>query len=68
MYIYARWDSGFGGSGWLGPVGSGEVIEASHAWDEEDRFVMRARAKDTNGNISAWTSYEISTPKIKTVE
>jgi len=67
VYIYVKWESGFGGSGWLGPVGSGEVIQASHTWDEEDNFVVRARAKDTDSNIGIWSSYEVSTPRSRTI-
>jgi len=65
VYIYVKWDSGFGGSGWLGPVASGESIEVSHTWDEKDNYVLRARAKDTENNIGPWTSHSITMPKSK---
>jgi len=63
--IYIKWDNGFMGSGWLGPVSSGEVIQVSHTWDESETYIIRAKARDTNNNVSEWTSFEINLPKTK---
>ena len=63
--IYIKWDSGLIGSGWLGPVNSGEVIQVSHTWDESETYIIRAKARDTNNNVSEWTSFEINLPKTK---
>jgi C1A family cysteine protease len=65
VYIYIKWDTGFSGSGWLGPFESGEKIQVSHKWDEEDNIILRARARDNNSNIGPWSSFEISISKIK---
>ena len=68
VYIYVKWDTGFSGSGWLGPYTSGETIPVSHTWDEKDNVIIRARARDINNNIGPWTSFEISISKVKSVK
>ena len=67
VYIYVKWDTGFSGSGWLGPYESGETIQLSHTWDEKDNVILRARARDINNNIGPWSSFEISMPKTKSL-
>ena len=63
VYIYIKWTKDNYGSGWLGPYASGEVIEVSHTWTEEENFVLRARARDENKNTSIYTSFFVSMPR-----
>jgi hypothetical protein len=65
VYIYVKWDNSLFGSGWKGPFASGEIFEINHTWDEIGTYVMRARARDTNNNVSEWTSFELTMPKSK---
>jgi len=68
VYIYIKWDSGFGGSGWLGPYASGETIQVSNTWDEKDNVVIRARARDGDNNIGPWSSLQVTMSKSKSKE
>jgi hypothetical protein len=46
---------------------SNEVITKSHSWDYEGNFRIRARAKDTFGNIGDWEELEVIIPRGKTL-
>jgi hypothetical protein len=55
--IYYLFDWGDGSdSGWVGPYASGEEGSATHSWDEEGTYYIKAKAKDTNGSESTWSS------------
>ncbi|HEC89472.1 MAG TPA: PKD domain-containing protein, partial [Thermoplasmatales archaeon] len=54
--VYYWWDWGDGtNSGWLGPYYSGEVIEASHVWNEPGVYEIKVKAKDGYGHVSDWS-------------
>lgn len=48
------WDDGTY-SDWLGPLNSGETIEASNIWEEEGLYEVRVKAKDVNNRVSDWS-------------
>ena len=52
---------------WTGFNSSGDVFTRSHIWDEKDTYIIRAKAKDSNGAESDWTTLEISMPKNKPI-
>ena len=53
-------------SGWLGPYNSGDIVEASHSWDEKGNYNIRVIAKDENNKYSQWSEpLPISMPKNK---
>jgi len=54
LYYFFRWGDGFD-SGWLGPYGSGESVEASHSWTEQDSYEIQVIAQDSNGTKSIWS-------------
>jgi len=54
-------------SGWLGPYKSGEEIILSHIWTEQDNYIIKAKAKDSYGAESDWTTLEVSIPKSKII-
>ncbi len=54
LYYFFSWGDGFD-SGWLGPFGSGESVEASHSWTEEDSYEIQVIAQDINGTKSVWS-------------
>jgi hypothetical protein len=66
--IYYKFDWGDDStSDWLGPVESGELIEASHIWANSGSYDLKAKAKDENGHESEWSeSIKISIAKSKT--
>ncbi|KYK28806.1 hypothetical protein AYK20_06545 [Thermoplasmatales archaeon SG8-52-1] len=48
IFIYVDWgDNTF--SNWVGPYESEEVINIMHSWSEEGKFIITARARDSNG-------------------
>ncbi len=48
----------------IGPFPSGIEQKSSHSWDEEDTYLIRAKARDINGAESDWTTLEVNMPKI----
>jgi len=64
--VLYQWDWGDEISGWLGPYDSGELIQASHTWDEQGTYEIKVKAKDTNGAESEWSDpLPISMPRNK---
>ena len=55
-------------SGWLGPLESGEEIEASHIWTEKGSYEIKVKAKDIHGAESEWSDpLEVAMPKNKAI-
>jgi hypothetical protein len=67
VYFYVKWDSGLTGR-WIGPYPSGEKVQITHTWNEDGNYIIRARARDSNNNISVWSSYEVSMSKNKAID
>jgi outer membrane protein assembly factor BamB len=65
VYYYVDWDDGETEE-WIGPYTSGEKITLSHIWTEKGMYIIRAKARDTNGLESDWATLEVSMPKSKT--
>lgn len=65
--IYYKFDWGDDtDSGWFGPYNSGDIVEASHSWDEKGNYNIRVIAKDENNKYSQWSEpLPISMPKNK---
>ena len=55
VYYLFDWDDGTD-SGWLGPYPSGSEQSASHSWDEEGKYDVKAKARDENGAESDWSN------------
>jgi hypothetical protein len=54
-------------SGWVGPFESGETGTASHSWDENGTYEIRAKAKDVFGDESDWSEpFSVSMPRDRT--
>ena len=60
LYVFWDWDDGET-SGWLGPYNSGEIICASHIWDEEGIYIIQVEIKDEFGAIVS-ASLEVTMP------
>jgi putative cell wall-binding protein len=54
LYYFFSWGDG-SDSGWLGPYGSGESVEASHYWTEKNSYEIKVIAQDINGTKSVWS-------------
>jgi hypothetical protein len=66
VYAYFEWGDG-DNTGWLGPFSSGEEINASHTWDDEGEFLIRAQLKDEHGAESGWGELSVTMPRSKVV-
>jgi len=66
--LYCLWDWGDGNtSGWLGPLNSGETVNASHAWKEPGTYAIRVKLKDSYGAESDWSApFSIVIVRLKT--
>ena len=67
--IYYLFDWGDGtDTGWLGPYTSGIEVGASHTWEKQNDFQVKAKAKDTDGYESEWSNYLVVTiPRSRTI-
>ena len=48
---------------WVGPHPSGEKVTVTHTWNGHGKYIVRAKAKDTNGSESGWTALSVSMPR-----
>lgn len=64
IYLLVDWGDNVE-EGWLGPYSSGAEIRLNHTWGTKNRYEIKAKSKDINGEESDWSTFEISMPKIK---
>jgi len=65
VYYLFDWDDG-SNSGWLGPHPSEETINTTHTWLEKGSYIVRVKARDTEGHESRWSqALHVSMPKVK---
>ena len=65
IYYFFDWGDG-SDSGWIGPYVSGEIVEATHSWSEQDNYEIKTIAQDINGTKSVWSDpLPIEMPKNK---
>ena len=63
---YIEWgDSTY--TGWTRTIPSGGSLNTSHIWNQKDSYTIMAKAKDTYGAESDWTTLEVSMAKNKAV-
>jgi len=53
FYMFDWGDGNF--SEWEGPYNSGEIVEASHIWNNKGYFEIKVKAIDEKGNQSDWS-------------
>jgi len=58
LYYYIDW--GGGSSKWFGPYESGETASVSHKWKSTGTYTIQARAKDSYGDYSDWTTFTVT--------
>ena len=49
-------------TGWIGPYASGEEVVLGHIWDEKGEYIVKVKAKDTDGVESNWGTLQINMP------
>jgi hypothetical protein len=57
---YIEW--GDGNTEWTGFSASGTPVIVSHTWDEEDTYIITAKAQDEYGLESDWATLEVEMP------
>jgi hypothetical protein len=62
VFYYVDWGDN-SSTGWIGPYKSGEEALVSHSWSE-GTYTIKARAKDSYGAVSNWTTLEVEIPYI----
>ncbi len=65
---YVDWGDVCGGAEYYGPYPSGEEASLSHAYQREYSFIIVGIAIDEMGAESNMTYYEVTIPKLKTVQ
>jgi outer membrane protein assembly factor BamB len=67
IYYYIDWGDN-SNTGWIGPYLSGEEITLNHTWDDSGVFIIKAKAKDTDGYESDWCELEVTMPRDKSTD
>jgi len=62
LYYYVDWDDDTN-SGWFGPFNSGEEATINHTWSSRGKYVVKAKAKDTNDAESEWGKLIVTMPR-----
>jgi hypothetical protein len=66
VYYYIKWGDGHVEI-WDGPHSSGVDFEISHSYTLEKTFTIEAKAKDTEGEESDWSTFTITIPRNKVI-
>ncbi|MDH7506926.1 MAG: CocE/NonD family hydrolase [Candidatus Thermoplasmatota archaeon] len=62
VQLYIDWGDGTN-TGWIGPYNSGEEITLNHVWNIKNKYTIKARAKDINGDQSEWSYHTFDLPR-----
>jgi hypothetical protein len=65
VYYWILWFEGCPGVSWDGPYNSGEILTKSYIYYEEGDYTISVKAKDSIGDESEWSTFEVSMPKQK---
>jgi hypothetical protein len=61
VYYFIDWGDGQTNE-WIGPYNSGAIATITHEWTEEGSYTIQAKAKDTYGVESDWSTLEVTMP------
>ena len=61
---YILWGDGYKEI-WKGPFASGEDFEIDHTYANKGTFTIEAKAKDSNGVESGWSTFTVTMPRNK---
>jgi hypothetical protein len=61
VFYYIDWGDNTS-TGWIGPYVSGATVIQSHSWAQKGTFIIKAKAKDTHGNESNWSTLQVTMP------
>jgi CubicO group peptidase (beta-lactamase class C family) len=66
VYFYIKWGDGHTEI-WDGPHFSGADANITHTFSNQGTFTIEAKAKDSNGAESGWSTLEVTMPKDKVI-
>ena len=66
VYYFIFWGDGTF-EDWIGPYDSDQVISVNHTWTVSSLYTIMARAKDTHGANSNWTTLNVWMPLNKAI-
>jgi len=64
VYYYIDWGDNTS-SGWIGLYSSGVAVIQAHKWNNQGTYIIKAKAKDINGEESDWSTLEVIMPRNK---
>jgi hypothetical protein len=67
VYYYIIWGDGYVET-WDGPHPSGEDFVISHTYANQGTFTIQAKAKDSEGYESGWTTLNVTMPRTKQID
>jgi len=62
VYYYIDWGDNTS-TGWIGPYSSGIAVIQDHKWSKQGTYIIKAKAKDINGEESDWGALGITMPR-----
>lgn len=62
VYYYIDWGDNTS-SGWIGPYSSGVAVIQAHKWSKRGTYIIKAKAKDINGEESDWGTLCVTMPR-----
>jgi len=62
VYFYVEWGDGTYND-WMGPYESGETVTIAHQWQGFGKFIIKARAKDTENLWGTWGYFSVNNPR-----
>jgi len=64
IYYYIDWGDGKI-EDWIGPYESGQKITINHSWENQETYIIQAKAKDTSDHVSDWETFEVKIPRVR---
>jgi len=61
-----NWSDGTGEQIITGPFTSGEQVIVNHTWKEKGIYIIKAKSKDSFGDESNWSHFEVNIPRTRT--
>jgi hypothetical protein len=69
LLLYYKWDWGDGTqTDWMGRYYSGEPCYANHTWKDKGKYIVKVKARDTNGAESDWGTLEVTMPRERSIQ
>jgi len=58
FYLYVDWGDG-SVEEWIGPYESGDEVSLNHVWENNNKYTIQVKAKDTNDKESEWVTQSV---------